>query len=129
MAEKGEGYYPRQVPIDAYGNGGFRFAGLSHRGSLLCLPGGMFAWEAKLPGDVTLASLAPVFEAADQLDVLLIGLGGDIAGLDPVIRAALKEHRVIVEAIATGGAVRTYNVLLAEDRAVGAALLAVENAR
>lgn len=129
MAEKGEGYYPRQVPIDAYGNGGFRFAGLSHRGSLLCLPGGMFAWEAKLPGDVTLASLAPVFEAADQLDVLLIGLGGDIAGLDPVIRAALKERRVIVEAIATGGAVRTYNVLLAEDRAVGAALLAVESAR
>lgn len=129
MAEKGEGYYPRQVPIDAYGNGGFRFAGLSHRGSLLCLPGGMFAWEAKLPGDVTLASLAPVFEAADQLDVLLIGLGGDIAGIDPAIRAALKERRVIVEAIATGGAVRTYNVLLAEDRAVGAALLAVENAR
>lgn len=129
MAEKGEGFYPRQVPIDAYGNGGFRFAGLSHRGSLLCLPGGMFAWKAKRPGDVTLDSLAPVFEAADQLDVLLIGLGGDIAGLDPAVRAALKEQRVIVEAIATGGAVRTYNVLLAEDRAVGAALLAVENAR
>lgn len=129
MIEKGEGFYPRQVPIDAYGNGGFRFAGLSHRGSLLCLPGGMFAWEARLPGDVTLDSLAPVFEAADQLDVLLIGLGGDIAGLDPAVRAALKERRVIVEAIATGGAVRTYNVLLAEDRAVGAALLAVENAR
>lgn len=129
MAERGEGFYPRQVPIDAYGNGGFRFAGLSHRGSLLCLPGGMFAWEAKHPGDVTLDSLAPVLDAADQLDVLLIGLGGDIAGLDPTIRAALKERRVIVEAIATGGAVRTYNVLLAEDRAVGAALLAVENAR
>ncbi|HEV2513961.1 MAG TPA: MTH938/NDUFAF3 family protein [Devosia sp.] len=129
MAEKGEGFYPRQVPIDAYGNGGFRFAGLSHRGSLLCLPGGMFAWEAKLPTDVTLGHLAPVFEVAERLDVLLIGLGGDIAGLDPAVRAALKERRVIVEAIATGGAVRTYNVLLAEDRAVGAALLAVENAR
>jgi uncharacterized protein len=129
MVERGEGFYPRQVPIDAYGNGGFRFAGLSHRGSLLCLPGGMFAWEATLPGEVTLDSLEPVFAVADQLDVLLIGLGGDIAGLDPAIRAALKERRVIVEAIATGGAVRTYNVLLAEDRAVGAALLAVENAR
>lgn len=129
MVERGEGFYPRQVPIDAYGNGGFRFAGLSHRGSLLCLPGGMFAWEARLPADVTLDSLAAVFGAADQLDVLLIGLGGDIAGLDPAVRTALKERRVIVEAIATGGAVRTYNVLLAEDRAVGAALLAVENAR
>jgi uncharacterized protein len=129
VVERGEGFYPRQVPIDAYGNGGFRFAGLSHRGSLLCLPGGMFAWEATLPTEVTLQSLAPVLEAADQLDVLLIGLGGDIAGLNPAVRAALKERRVIVEAIATGGAVRTYNVLLAEDRAVGAALLAVESAR
>lgn len=129
MVERGEGFYPRQVPIDAYGNGGFRFAGLSHRGSLLCLPGGMFAWEARLPADVTLDSLAAVFAAADQLDVLLIGLGDDIAGLDPAVRTVLKERRVIVEAIATGGAVRTYNVLLAEDRAVGAALLAVENAR
>jgi len=129
MVERGEGFYPRQVPIDAYGNGGFRFAGMSHRGSLLCLPSGMFAWEATLAAEVTLDSLAPVLEAADQLDVLLIGLGGDIAALDPVVRAALKERRVIVEAIATGGAVRTYNVLLAEDRAVGAALLAVENAR
>lgn len=129
MVERGEGFYPRQVPIDAYGNGGFRFGGLSHRGSLLCLPSGMFAWEAILPADVTLASLAPVFAAAEQLDVLLIGLGADISSLDPAIRTALRERRVIVEAIATGGAVRTYNVLLAEDRAVGAALLAVENAR
>ncbi len=129
MAERGEGFYPRQVQIDAYGNGGFRFAGMSHRGSLLCLPGGMFAWEATVPAEVTLASLEAVFAAADQLDVLLIGLGGDVSALDPAIRAALKERRIIVEAIATGGAVRTYNVLLAEDRAVGAALLAVENAR
>jgi uncharacterized protein len=129
MTQPGEGFYPQQVQIDAYGNGGFRFAGMSHRGSLLCLPGGMYAWDAALPADVTIDSLAPVFAAADQLDVLLIGLGGDIAGLDPAVRAALKERRVIVEAIATGGAVRTYNVLLAEDRAVGAALLAVENAR
>ena len=124
-----EAHFPGRAPIEAYGNGGFRFAGMSHRGSLLCLPGGMFAWEATAPADVTLASLEPVFAAADQLDVLLIGLGGDIAGIDPAVRAALKERRIIVEAIATGGAVRTYNVLLAEDRAVGAALLAVENAR
>jgi len=129
MAEPGAGFYPQQVPIDAYGNGGFRFAGLSHRGSLLCLPNGMQAWDATLPEQVTIDSLARVFEVAEQLDVLLIGLGGDIARLDPAVRAALKQHGVIVEAIATGGAVRTYNVLLAEDRAVGAALLAVENAR
>ena len=44
-------------------------------------------------------------------------------------RAALRERKIIVEAIATGGAVRTYNVLLAEERAVAAALLAVDHVR
>jgi uncharacterized protein len=129
MAEPGAGFYPQQVQIDAYGNGGFRFAGMSHRGSLLCLPTGMQAWVVTAPTELTLEALAPVFAVADQLDVLLIGLGTDIARFDPDLRAALKAQGIIVEAIATGGAVRTYNVLLAEDRAVAAALIAVENAK
>ncbi|WP_423067522.1 Mth938-like domain-containing protein [Devosia sp. CN2-171] len=129
MAEPGAGFYPQQVQIDAYGNGGFRFAGMSHRGSLLCLPTGMQAWAVSAPTELTLEALAPVFAVADQLDVLLIGLGTDIARFDPDLRAALKAQGIIVEAIATGGAVRTYNVLLAEDRAVAAALIAVENAK
>ena len=129
MAEPGAGFYPQQVQIDAYGNGGFRFAGMSHRGSLLCLPTGMHAWAVTAPTELTLEALAPVFAVADQLDVLLIGLGTDIARFDPDLRAALKAQGIIVEAIATGGAVRTYNVLLAEDRAVAAALIAVENAK
>jgi uncharacterized protein len=61
--------------------------------------------------------------------VLLIGLGTDIVAIDPTIRQALRDHRIIIEATQTGGAVRTYNVLLAEERAVGAALIAVEKAR
>jgi uncharacterized protein len=121
-----EGHYPYQATIDAYGNGGFRFADMSHRGSLLCLPGGMTAWPVSSAGEVTLETLAPVLAAADSIDVLLIGLGDDIAALDKSIRAAFRERNVIVEATATGGAVRTYNVLLGEQRAVGAALIAVE---
>ena len=129
MAEPGQGFYPYQAGIDGYGNGGFRFAGMSHRGSLLCLPTGMHAWEAAGPGDITLANLQPVFEAADQIDVLLIGLGKDIASFDKTIRQALRDRGIIVEAIATGGAVRTYNILLAESRAVGAALIAVDSVK
>ena len=129
MAAPGEGFYPYQAQIEAYGNGGFRFAGMSHRGSLLCLPTGMHAWEATSAADVTLASLGPVLEAAERIDVLLIGLGADIAALDPAIRGALRARGIIVEATGTGGAVRTYNVLLGEQRAVAAALVAVENVR
>jgi uncharacterized protein len=129
LAEAGQGFYPQQAPIDGYGNGGFRFANMSHRGSLLCLPTGMHKWEVKRAAEITMDSLGPVFAAADQIDVLFIGLGNEITGFDKTIRRALADRAIIVEAIATGGAVRTYNILLAENRAVGAALIAVENAR
>ncbi|MGN6683264.1 MAG: Mth938-like domain-containing protein [Devosia sp.] len=129
MAEPGQGFYPYQAVVEGYGNGGFRFAGMSHRGSLLCLPTGMHAWEATSAAKISLANLQPVFDAADQIDVLLVGLGMDIAGFDKSIRQALRQRNIIVEAIATGGAVRTYNILLGENRAVGAALIAVESSR
>jgi uncharacterized protein len=129
MAEPGQGFYPHQVGIDGYGNGGFRFAQMSHRGSLLCLPTGMHAWAVSAPTDISLDNFAPVFAVADQLDVLLVGLGKEISGFDKAMRQALRARGVIVEAIATGGAVRTYNILLGENRAVGAALIAVDSSK
>ena len=127
--ERDTGHYPQQVGIDAYGKSGFRFADLSHRGSLLCLPTGMHAWSVIEASQITLETLAPVLAVADQIDVLFIGLGHEISALDPAIRAAMKERDIIVEAIGTGGAVRTYNVLFGEQRAVAAALIAVDRAR
>jgi uncharacterized protein len=123
------GHYPYQAPIDAYGNGGFRFAGMSHRGSLLCLPTGMDAWPVEEPAALTLASLEPVLAVADAIDVLFIGLGADIYAIDPAIRAAFRERQVVVEAVATRSAISTYNILFAEQRQVAAALIAVERAR
>ena len=123
------GHYPYQAAIDAYGNGGFRFAQMSHRGSILCLPTGMDAWAVTKASELTMESLAPVIAVAAELDVLLIGLGEDIAAIDPQIRREFRERHVIVEAVATGGAVRTSNILLGERRAVGAALIAVERPR
>ncbi|MGV8855516.1 MAG: Mth938-like domain-containing protein [Devosia sp.] len=129
MTAIAHGHFPQQVGIDAYGNSGFRFAEMSHRGSLLCLPTGMLGWNVTTPAGITLESLAPVLAAADDIDVLMIGLGHDITGLDPTVRAALRTHGIIIEAITTGSAVRTYNVLLAEQRAVAAALIAVDRVR
>jgi len=122
-------HFPEQTGIDFYGNAGFRFAGMSHRGSLLCLPSGMYAWGVNAPGEITAESLALVFAEADDIDVLLVGVGPDIAAIPRELREALRERRVIVEAVNTGSAIRTYNVLLAEKRAVAAALIAVEKVR
>ena len=69
---------PQAVPIDAYGNNGFRFGGMSHRGSLLCLPQGMWAWPVTRPEDIDAQSLKGVIEAANSIDTLLIGAGADV---------------------------------------------------
>ena len=53
-------FYPGRAPIDAYGNGGFRFAGMSHRGSILCLPSGISAWSPLRLEDLSLQVFAKV---------------------------------------------------------------------
>ena len=117
-------HFPGRAPIEAYGGGGFRFAGMSHRGSLLCLPSGIHGWEP--PPTLDAASLARVLEEADRIEVLIVGIGPEIALLDPALKTTLRAAGIVSEAMSTGAAVRTYNVLLAENRAVAAALVAVD---
>lgn len=119
-------HLPRQVGIDAYGNGGFRFADMSHIGSILCLPAGMFSWSITDLTQLDAASLQPVFDAADDIDVFFLGMGQDIAALPPALKQLFKDHNIIVEALSTGSALRTYNIMLSESRAVAAALIAIE---
>ena len=118
--------FPGQAPIEAYGNGGFRFAGMSHRGSSLCLPSGIYAWPPSSPGEIEQASLAPALAERDALDLLLLGTGERQRLPGAEVRRAFDAAGVALEAMDTGAACRTYNVLLAEGRPVGAALLAVD---
>jgi uncharacterized protein len=119
-------HYPGRAQIDAYGNGGFRFAGMSHRGSLLCLPSGIHGWKAPLPADLDAESLAPVFAESDEIEILLVGTGRDLLPLPSEVRERCRTVGIVAEPMATGSAVRTFNVLLAERRAVAAALIAVD---
>lgn len=119
-------HYPRPAPIEAYGNGGFRFAGMSHRGSLLCLPGGIFAWSATVPAEITPDSLAAVMEDRARIGFLLLGLGRSVSAPSQELRKAFAEAGIGLEPMDTGAACRTYNVLLGEGRPVAAALLAVD---
>ncbi len=119
-------FFRQQVEIDAYGDMGFRFADMSHVGSLLSLPNGMHTWAVKSAKDINLNSLKPIIDMAEKIDVLLIGMGEDIAFFDKDIRAFLREKSIIIEAVSTASAISTYNVLLAEKRNIAAALIAVE---
>jgi uncharacterized protein len=119
-------HYPGRAPIDSYGNGGFRFAGMSHRGSLLCLPSGIYGWEASEPAALDAPSLDKVFAEADAIEILLVGTGVSLVPIRAALRQRCRDLRIAVDPMSTGAAVRTFNVLLAEERAVAAALIAVD---
>ncbi len=121
-----EAHFPGRAPIEAYGNGGFRFADMSHRGSLLCLPSGIHGWEPADPLALSMTDFDKLLAEADKVEILLVGMGRDLRPLPTELRAALKEAGIASDPMSTGAAVRTYNVLLAEDRAVAAALIAVD---
>lgn len=124
----GEGHsphLPQQAPIDAYGNGGFRFAGMSHRGSILCLPSGIWTWSVAAPDGISETSLAMIFAAAGDVDHVLLGIGKESWSLPEELHWRLRDHGLAAETMTTGSAVRTYNILLGEHRRVAAALIAV----
>lgn len=125
MAEP-TGFVPGQYGIDAYGSGGFKFAGMSHRGSVLALPTGIHAFAATTAAEITVATLAPLLDLPrGQVELLLVGTGTDLIPLPEALRVCLREAGIRSDPMATGAAARTYNVLLGEGRRVAAALVAV----
>lgn len=125
-APRYDGFYPGRAPIDSYGNGGFRFAGMSHKGSLLLLPSGIKAWPPVVAAEVTIESLAPLIAEKAGIEVLLYGSGAAQVFPARALRQALADRGLHIEPMSTGAACRTYNILLAEGRAVAAAVLRVE---
>jgi len=121
-----DAHFPGRAPIDAYGNGGFRFADMSHRGSILCLPSGIHGWAPADPDALTIEDFGPLLAESDAIEILLVGMGRDLRPLPPEFRKSLREAGISADPMSTGAAVRTFNVLLAEERAVAAALIAVD---
>jgi uncharacterized protein len=118
-------HLPRSAPIEAYGKGGFAFADMSHRGSLLCLPDSIWAWSVTKPEQIDRYSLAKVFEQASAIDTLIVGTGADMWVPPRGLREELRAVKVVLDPMQTGPAIRTYNIMLGERRRVAAALIAV----
>jgi uncharacterized protein len=118
-------HFPGRAPIDYYGNGRFSFAEMSHNGSLLCLPSGIFGWSPASLAEMDEVTFAPIFNEADGIEILVVGCGNDIGAFPRDLRDKLRAVGIGLEIMATGPAVRTYNILLSEDRPVAAALIAV----
>jgi len=114
----------RQI-IEGYGDGGFRVSGVRHEGSVIVLVDRVVPWDVTDPTAITPESLQPLIDADVHVELLLMGCGTEIRGLPPTARQVLSAAGVSVEPMDTGAACRTYTLLLAEERHVAAALIAV----
>ena len=120
-------HLPRQALIDAHGGGGFRFAGMSHRGSL-AVPAGRHLGVAgggarRIDGRIAVAGVCPrraISTFSSWAPALRPG------SCPKPLRARFRDAHISADAMTTGPAVRTYNVMLMENRRVGAGLIAIE---
>ncbi|MCX7350582.1 MAG: MTH938/NDUFAF3 family protein [Alphaproteobacteria bacterium] len=118
-------HYPGRAAIDSYGAGGFGFAGMSHKGSIMVLPSGIYAWDID-PKLMTPRDFAMAIAEKGDIDLLLIGMGHDMARPPKPVRAALEASGILFDPMATGHAVSTFNLLFEEKRRVAAALIGVD---
>ena len=117
--------YPYEAAITAYGNGGFRFADMSHRGSILCLPSGVYAWDVASASMLQPHDFDFLLGALEAPITVLLGTGENQVWPSPEIYEAFAKSDIGLEPMTTGAAARTYNVLIAEKRRIAAALIAV----
>ncbi len=113
-----------QQLINSYGEGGFRVSGVRYDGSVLVFPDRTQVWDIGSMDTLSAASLQPVLDAEPAVEILLIGCGASMAYIEDDIRRALREKGITIDAMDSGAAARTYNVLLLEGRRVAAALIA-----
>lgn len=111
--------------VEGYGDGGFRVTGTVHRGPVIIFPERCVAWPDGAIETLSVDSLAPVFEGDDVPEILLIGCGTSARFILPSLRAEIRARGPVVDAMDTGAACRTYNVLMSEARRVAAALIPV----
>ncbi|MAH83378.1 MAG: hypothetical protein CBB68_03325 [Rhodospirillaceae bacterium TMED8] len=110
--------------IQGYGNGGFRIGGKIFEGSVLVFHEMTISWDVVSYAQISVEKLQPIIR--NEPDVLLVGCGGCFQSIPGQLRANLRELGVVLEWMDTSAACRTFNVLLAEERSVVAALIAVD---
>jgi uncharacterized protein len=117
--------YEGRIPIDSYGNGGFRVEGDFRPGSLLILPTKAHAWTVQDISEVTASDFDVIINARPMPEILIVGTGEEMKPLPRQVREGLESHGIGIELMTTPSAARSYNVLLTDDRPIAAVLIAV----
>ena len=120
-----EAHFPRRASVYAYGDGGFRFADMSHQSSILCLPSGVYRWQAADPLVLQSADFERLFAEVGDVEILLV-MGRELPRLPEALLTALKAARISADPMSTRGVVRTCIVLITEDPDVASSLTTVD---
>ena len=117
---------PSALPIDAYGDGGFRIADARHDGDVLILGAQLSRWSIQDGAKgLAAADFSTFLDGPDAPDMVVLGTGARLAHPPAQVRQAFREARIGLEVLDTATACRTYNLLAGEGRRIGAALIAV----
>jgi uncharacterized protein len=112
--------------IQSYGDKRFRISAEVFEGSVVVFPEETQVWAVTDLSVLNIDALAQVTRQADDIDILLIGCGPTFCAVPKGLRADIKAAGMVLEWMDTGAACRTFNVLVAEERRVCAALIAVD---
>lgn len=115
----------RQI-IQSYGSGHFRVSHIDYQGSIIVLPIRTLPWDISVPDDISIKSLDNVFDEIPMIEILLIGCGKVMQLLSHELMDGCRQKGLAVDAMNTGAACRTYNILAAEGRRVAAGLVALD---
>lgn len=111
--------------VESYGNGGFRVADVRYDGSVLVFAEHTAEWSVTALENCTEEDFAPILALDPAPEIVVVGCGAEFMMLPKALRVAFRKRGIPVEAMDTGAACRTHNILLAEGRRTVAALIAV----
>jgi uncharacterized protein len=104
-----------------YGPGYLSVNGSRHETSLIVLADRISSWEVRSFEAIDEATFGRLAEL--PVDILLLGTGAALRFPHPRLTQCLRDAGIGLEVMDTSAACRTYNILVEEDRRVGAALL------
>ena len=110
--------------IETYGEMRFHISGVRFETPIIVLPEAIIDWSVSTWEDITEESFQPLL-STNLADVVLLGCGTKAKLPSSELRRQFREAGMVIEPMDTGAACRTYNVLMAEDRRVAAALMPV----
>ena len=81
------------------------------------------SWKLTSIAEIDVQEFCANVKCLGEINVLLLGTGTSIMAPNPKLGATLQSLGVGLEIMDTGAACRTFNVLVAEERLIAAALI------